>query len=75
MSTLNKYEYCIELIQDILINNEKLKRLRLREQFWQKEIKVLELQIILASYKLEELLPENYKTILTNLSPLVPLLR
>lgn len=75
MSTINKYEYCIELIHDILINNEKLKRLKLREQFWQKEIKVLELQIVLASYKLEELLPENYKTILINLSPLVPLLR
>lgn len=75
MSTLNKYEYCIELIQKILIYNEKLKRLRLREDFWRNEIQILELEIILASWQLKELLPENYKTIVTNLSPLVPLLR
>ena len=75
MSTLNKYEYCIELIQKILIYNEKLKRLRLREDFWKNEIQILELEIILASWQLEKLLPENYKTIVTNLSPLVPLLR
>lgn len=75
MSTSNTYEYCLELIQDILVWNEKLKRLRLRADFWQNEIKVLELQIIFASWELEYLLPENYKTIVTNLSPLVPLLR
>lgn len=75
MSTSNTYEYCLELIQDILINNEKLKRLRLREEFWQNEIKIIELQIIFASWELEYLLPENYKTIVKNLSPLVPLLR
>lgn len=75
MSTLNTYKYCLELIQDILIYNEKLKRLKLRADFWKNEIQVLELQIILASWELENLLPENYKTIVTNLSPLVPLLR
>lgn len=75
MSTSNTYKYCLELIQDILINNEKLKRLRLREEFWKSEIQILELQIILASWELEELLPDTYKTIVTNLSPLVPLLR
>lgn len=75
MSTLNKYEYCIELIQKILIYNEKLKRLRLREEFWQNEIQIIELQIIFASWELEYLLPKQYKTIVTNLSPLVPLLR
>lgn len=75
MSTSNTYEYCLELIQDILIYNEKLKRLRLREEFWQNEIKIIELQIIFASWELEYLLPENYKTIVINLSPLVPLLR
>lgn len=75
MSTSNTYRYCLELIQDILIYNEKLKRLKLRADFWKNEIQVLELQIILASWELEELLPENYKTIVTNLSPLVPLLR
>lgn len=75
MSTSNTYEYCLELIQDILINNEKLKRLRLREEFWSNEIKIIELQIIFASWELEYLLPEKYKTIVTNLSPLVPLLR
>lgn len=75
MSTSNTYKYCLELIQDILIYNEKLKRLKLRADFWQNEIQVLELQIILASWELENLLPENYKTIVTNLSSLVPLLR
>lgn len=75
MSTSNTYRYCLELIQDILIYNEKLKRLKLRADFWKNEIQVLELQIILASWELEELLPETYKTIVTNLSPLVPLLR
>lgn len=75
MSTSNTYKYCLELIQDILIYNEKLKRLKLRADFWQNEIQVLELQIIFASWELEYLLPENYKTIVTNLSPLVPLLR
>lgn len=75
MSTSNTYEYCLELIQDILINNEKLKRLRLREEFWKSEIQVIELQIIFVSWELEYLLPEKYKTIVTNLSPLVPLLR
>lgn len=75
MNTSNTYRYCLELIQDILIYNEKLKRLKLRADFWKNEIQVLELQIILASWELEELLPENYKTIVTNLSPLVPLLR
>jgi len=75
MSTSNTYEYCLELIQEILINNEKLKRLRLREEFWSNEIKIIELQIILASWELEELLPDTYKTIVINLSPLVPLLR
>lgn len=75
MSTLNTYDYCLELIQDILLNNEKLKRLRLREDFWQNEIKILELQIIFASWELEYLLPKKYKTIVQNLSPLVPLLR
>lgn len=75
MSTSNTYEYCLELIQDILINNEKLKRLRLREEFWKNEIQIVELEIILASWQLEELLPDAYKTIVTNLSPLVPLLR
>lgn len=75
MSTSNTYRYCLELIQDILIYNEKLKRLKLRADFWKNEIQVLELQIILASWELEYLLPENYKTIVTNLSPLVPLLR
>lgn len=75
MSTSNTYEYCLELIQDVLINNEKLKRLRLREEFWKSEIQVIELQIIFASWELEYLLPEKYKTIVTNLSPLVPLLR
>lgn len=75
MSTSNTYEYCLELIQDILINNEKLKRLRLREDFWSSEIQIIELQIIFASWELEYLLPEKYKTIVTNLSPLVPLLR
>ena len=75
MSTLNKYEYCISLIQEILLLNNKLKRLRRREDFWKSEIQVIELQIIFASWELEYLLPENYKTIVTNLSPLVPLLR
>lgn len=75
MSTSNKYEYCIELIQKILIYNEKLKRLKLRADFWQNEIHILELEILLASWQLEELLPDTYKTIVTNLSPLVPLLR
>ncbi len=75
MSTSNTYKYCLELIQDILINNEKLKRLRLREEFWKSEIQIIELQIIFASWELEYLLPENYKTIVQNLSPLVPLLR
>lgn len=75
MSTFNEYEYSLSLIQKILIYNEKLKRLRLKEEFWQNEIKVLELQIILASWELEALLPDTYKTIVTNLSPLVPLLR
>lgn len=75
MSTSNTYEYCLILIQEILINNQKLKRLRLREEFWQNEIKIIELQIIFASWELEYLLPENYKTIVINLSPLVPLLR
>lgn len=75
MSTSNTYRYCLELIQDILIYNEKLKRLKLRADFWKNEIQILELQIILASWELEELLPDTYKTIVTNLSPLVPLLR
>lgn len=75
MSTFNRFEYCVQLIQDILIYNEKLKRLKLRADFWKNEIQVLELQIVLASWELENLLPENYKTIVTNLSPLVPLLR
>lgn len=75
MSTSNTYKYCLELIQDILIYNEKLKRLKLRADFWKNEIQILELQIILASWELEELLPDTYKTIVTNLSPLVPLLR
>ena len=75
MSTLNKYEYCLSLIQKILIYNEKLKRLRLRKEFWKREIEILEIDILLASWQLKELLPEQYKTIVTNLSPLVPLLR
>lgn len=75
MSTSNTYKYCLELIQDILIYNEKLKRLKLRADFWKNEIQILELQIILASWELEALLPDTYKTIVTNLSPLVPLLR
>ena len=75
MSTLNKFEYCISLIQEILLLNNKLKRLRLREEFWKSEIQVIELQIIFTSWELEYLLPDNYKTIVTNLSPLVPLLR
>ena len=75
MSTSNTYKYCLELIQDILIYNEKLKRLKLRADFWKNEIQILELQIILASWELEELLPDTYKTIVINLSPLVPLLR
>ena len=75
MSTSSTYKYCLELIQDILIYNEKLKRLKLRADFWNNEIQILELQIILASWELEELLPDTYKTIVTNLSPLVPLLR
>lgn len=75
MSTFNKYEYCLSLIQKILIYNEKLKRLRLREEFWKREIEILEIDILFASWQLEELLPEQYKTIVTNLSPLVPLLR
>lgn len=75
MSTFNKYEYCLFLIQKILIYNEKLKRLRLREEFWKREIEILEIDILFASWQLEELLPEQYKTIVTNLNPLVPLLR
>lgn len=75
MSTLNKYEYSISLIQEILLLNNKLKRLRLREEFWKREIQVIELHIIFLSWELERSLPENYKTIITNLSPLVPLLR
>ena len=75
MSTSHTYRYCLELIQDILIYNEKLKRLKLRADFWKNEIQILELQIILASWELEELLPDTYKTIVINLSPLVPLLR
>ena len=75
MSTFNEYEYCLSLIQKILIYNENLKRLRLREEFWKREIEILEIDILLASWQLEELLPEDYKTIVTNLSPLVPLLR
>ena len=75
MSTFNEYEYCLSLIQKILVYNEKLKRLRLREEFWKREIEILEIDILLASWQLQELLPENYKTIVTNLSPLVPLLR
>ena len=75
MSTLNKFEYSISLIQEILLLNNKLKRLRLREEFWKSEIQVIELHIIFASWELEYLLPEKYKTIVTNLSPLVPLLR
>lgn len=75
MSTFNEYEYCLSLIQKILIYNEKLKRLRLREEFWKREIEILEIDILLASWQLQELLPEQYKTIVTNLSPLVPLLR
>ena len=75
MSTFNEYEYCLSLIQKILVYNEKLKRLRLREEFWKREIEILEIDILLASWQLQELLPENYKTIVTNLSSLVPLLR
>lgn len=75
MSTLNEYEYCLSLIQKILFCNEKLKRLKLRADFWKNEIKILEIDILLYSMELEELLPETYKTIVTNLSPLVPLLR
>lgn len=75
MSTFNEYEYCLSLIQKILIYNEKLKRLKLRADFWKNEIEILEIDILLASWQLKELLPEQYKTIVTNLSPLVPLLR
>lgn len=75
MAEYNTYQKCLELIQDILLLNNKLKRLRLREEFWKSEIQVIELQIIFASWELEYLLPEKYKTIVTNLSPLVPLLR
>ena len=75
MSTLNKYEYSISLIQEILLLNNKLKRLRLREEFWKSEIQVIEQHIKFLSWELEHSLPEKYKTIVTNLSPLVPLLR
>lgn len=75
MKETNRYQLCIELIHDILIYNQKLKRLRLREEFWENEIKILELQIIFASWELEYLVPEKYKSIVVNLSPLVPLLR
>lgn len=75
MEEYNNYKYCLNLIQEILLLNNKLKRLRLREEFWKSEIQVIELQILFASWELENLLPESYKTIVTNLSPLVPLLR